>query len=264
VRDAGGGVTVLVDGTPQSHVQPNDPELLVFEYVQHMALVLDVLDPAPPQPLAVTHIGGGALTLARWVEATRPGSPQIVLEPNAALTDLVRRELPLPRRHRIRVRPVEGETGVPGLRTDSADVVVLDAYAGGRVPPRLTTVSFLADVRRVLRPNGVALLNIADEPARRFLGRVLASLQAAGYPELLVIATFEVLRGRRFGNTVVVAGLGPLDVSEIRRGVSRVPFPTGVLHGAELRRLMGGARPLTEQDAGTSPEPPEPGAWNRR
>ena len=102
VRDERGGVTVLVDGTPQSHVQPDDPELLVFEYVQQFALVLGTRPPAPPQPLAVTHVGGAGLTLPRWVEATRPGSPQIVLEPDVALTELVRAQLPLPRRHRIR------------------------------------------------------------------------------------------------------------------------------------------------------------------
>src|SRR3954471_4764130 len=129
--DERGGVTVHMDGSPQSHVQPDDPTLLVFEYVQHLALAIDAL---PAGPLGVTHVGGAGLTLPRWVEATRPGSPQIVLEPDEALTDLVRREIPLPRRHRIRVRPVDGLTGVRALKDDSADVVVTDAYAGGRVP----------------------------------------------------------------------------------------------------------------------------------
>ncbi len=260
VRDERGGVTVVVDGTPQSHVQPDDPELLVFEYVQQFALVVGAL---PPGPLAVTHVGGAGLTLPRWVEATRPGSPQIVLEPDAGLTELVRRELPLPRRHRIRVRPVDGATGVQALADASADVVVVDAYAGGQVPAELTTVGFLGQVHRVLRPHGVVLLNIADEPARRYLARVLASVTAAGFVDLLVIGTFEVLRGRRFGNTVVAAGARPLDVEAVRRGVSRVPFPTGVRHGEAVRRLVGSARPLTDADASPSPAPPDPGSWRR-
>jgi len=263
-HDDRGGVTVLVDGTPQSHVQPDDPELLVFEYVQHLALVIGALRPEPPAPLGVTHVGGAGLTLPRWVEATRPGSTQIVLEPDAALTEQVRRELPLPRRHRIRVRPVDGATGIRALGPASADVVVVDAYAGGRVPAELTTTDFLAEVRRVLRPDGVVLLNIADEPARRYLARVLASLTAAGYADRLVVGTVEVLKGRRFGNTVVAAGGRPLDVGSVRRGVSRVPFPTGVRHGEALERLTAGARPLTEDDAMSSPEPPDPGRWYRR
>lgn len=260
-RDTYGGVTVVVDGTPQSYVQPNDPELLVFEYVQQFAIVVDAL---PPGPLAVTHVGGAGLTFPRYVEATRRGSTQVVLEPDAGLSDVVRRELPLPRRHRIRVRPVDGAAGIRALADASADVVVVDAYAQGRIPAALTTVGFLTEVRRVLRPAGVALLNIADEPRRRFLGRVLATVTAAGYADRLVLATSEVLRGRRFGNSVVVASGDPVDVAAIRRGAARMPFPAGVRHGAEVDRMVSGARPLTDDDLEPSPPPPDPGRWRLR
>src|SRR5215204_5077645 len=111
-------VTVLLDGYPQSAVDLDDPQHLDFEYVQHLALCIDTL--AAGGPLRVTHVGGAGLTLARWVHATRPGSPQVVLEPDAALTEAVRRELPLPRRHRIRVRPVDGLAGIAALRDGSA------------------------------------------------------------------------------------------------------------------------------------------------
>jgi spermidine synthase len=260
-RDTYGGVTVVVDGTPQSYVQPDDPQLLVFEYVQHVALVVDAL---PAGPLAVTHVGGAGLTLPRYLEATRPGSTQVVLEPDAELTETVRRELPLPRRHRIRVRPVDGATGMRELADGSADVVVVDAYAQGRIPADLTTVRFLSDSRRVLRRNGLVLLNIADEPRRRFLARVLASVAAAGYADRLVLGTSEVLRGRRFGNSVVVASAEPLPLPEIRRGVSRMPFPAGVRHGDAVERMVSGARPLTEDDAERSPAPPDAGTWQLR
>ena len=170
--DERGGVTVHMDGSPQSHVQPDDPTLLVFEYVQHLALAIAAL---PPGPLGVTHVGGAGLTLPRWVEATRPGSTQIVLEPDAALTELVRREIPLPRRHRIRVRPVDGLTGARALKADSADVVVTDAYAGGRVPAELVGTAYVDEVARVLRTDGVALWNLADEPGLRWVARVVAT-----------------------------------------------------------------------------------------
>ena len=120
-------VTVVLDGQPQSAVDVDDPTRLDFEYVQHFALAIEAL--AADGPLRVTHVGGAGLTLARWLNHSRDGSPQIVLEPDAALTDAVRRELPLPRGHRIRVRPVDGLTGVAALRDASADVIVLDAVA---------------------------------------------------------------------------------------------------------------------------------------
>jgi spermidine synthase len=47
-------------------------------------------------PLRVLHLGGGALTLPRWVAATRPGSAQTVVERDGLPLALVSRSLPWP------------------------------------------------------------------------------------------------------------------------------------------------------------------------
>ncbi|XGX78484.1 hypothetical protein LQK93_01276 [Terrabacter sp. BE26] len=257
--DERGGVTVHMDGAPQSHVQPDDPTLLVFEYVQHLALAIDTM---PPGPLGVTHVGGAGLTLPRWVEATRPGSPQIVLEPDEALTELVRREVPLPRRHRIRVRPVDGLTGLRALRDGSADVVVTDAYAGGRVPAELAGTAYANEVARVLRPTGLALWNLADEPGMRWVSRLVATVSTL-LPHVALLATHEVLKGRRFGNSVLLAGHAPLPLETLRREVARTSLPTGLREGAALTRLLAGAKPFGEAGE-QSPHPPETGRWRAR
>lgn len=255
-------MTVVLGGHPQSHVCLADPGLLVFEYVQHLACVLDAL---PPGRLAVTHVGGGGLTLPRYVQHTRPGSPQIVLEPDGALTDAVRTRLPLPRGHRIRVRCRDGRAGTAALRGGSADAVVLDAYAGGRVPGELAAPAYLADVARVLRPQGVFAANLADEPGVRYVARFVATLDATGaYGDVAVMATHDVLKGKRFGNVVVVAGRLALDVAALERAAPRSPFAAGVRHGAQLARLVAGAKPFTDADAPDSPPPPDPGAWRVR
>jgi spermidine synthase len=259
VWDEQGGVTVHMDGAPQSYVKPDDPTLLVFEYVQHLALVLDAL---PEGPIAVTHVGGGGLTLPRYVEATRPGSPQIVLEPDAALTALVRERVPLPRRHRIRVRPTDGMTGIRALRDATADVVVTDAYASGSVPAELVSCSYATQVARVLEPTGVALWNLADEPGLRWVARVVATV-AAVLPRAALIATHEVLKGRRFGNVVLVASPAALPLDALRRDVARAALPTGLRTGSALRRLVAGAVPFGD-DAVPSPPAPDASGWRVR
>ena len=259
VTDERGGVTVMRDGHPQSHVQPDDPRLLVFEYVQHFALVLDLL---PAGPLRVTHVGGAGLTLARYLQATRPGSPQIVLEPDVELTESVRREIPLPRQHRIRVRPVDGAAGIRGLRDASADAIVLDAYADGMVPADLTGSAFLAECARVLAPGGLLLANLADEPGMRYVRRVVATLPTA-LPQVALLATNEVLKGRRFGNVVLIASAVPLDVRELRRAAARADFPTGLRADGEVETLVRGVTPFGEIGE-RSPEPPALGGWRVR
>ncbi len=261
-RDAQGGVTVWRDGFPQSYVHLDDPEFLAFEYVAQMALALDAL--APPGPLRVTHVGGAGLTLPRYVAQTRPGSPQIVLEPDSALTALVRRELPLPRRHRIRVRDQDGLTGMRLLADASADAVLLDAYDAGRLPASLAGQEFLAEVARVLAPRGLLVANLADEPGMAYVARCLATASAAGLASVLV-GLHEVLKGRRYGNVVLVAAprahAQVLDEGALRRAAVRCPFPTGVRGRAEADRLGAGSRPFGPGETVPSPTPPPVDGW---
>lgn len=245
--DRPGGWLLTVDRIRQSYVDLEDPTYLDFEYVQAFA---DVLDALPPGPLAVTHLGGGACTLPRYIAAVRPGSSQIVLEPDAGLTALVRARLPLPRGSRIRIRAVDGRSGVAGLRAGSADVVVLDAFAGGRVPAELTTAEFLADVARVLRPAGLLLANVADGPPLAYTRRLLATVRTQ-FSRRLLIAEPTVLKGRRYGNLVLAASGAPLPVDQIRQASARAAFPRAV-----TGRLGGDAAPFTDSDAMRSPEPP--------
>src|SRR5258708_16671223 len=86
--------TLLTDGFPQSHVDLDDPRHLEFEYVRRLGHLLDLAAP-PGAPLRVLHLGAGALTLARYVAATRPGSHQLAVDSDAALIEFVRRRLPL-------------------------------------------------------------------------------------------------------------------------------------------------------------------------
>ena len=256
-------VTVVLDGQPQSAVDVDDPTRLDFEYVQHFALAIEAL--AADGPLRVTHVGGAGLTLARWLNHSRDGSPQIVLEPDAALTDAVRRELPLPRGHRIRVRPVDGLTGVAALRDASADVVVLDAYAGGQVPPELGTLEWFGELRRVLAPGGLVLANVADEPGMRYAARVAAGAREA-LGHVAFVGLHEVLKGKRFGNLVLVGATTPVDLYTLRRATASASLPTGVMGWEEVIRRRPGARPFSAAggDTASSPPPPARGAWRRR
>ena len=86
--------TLRVDGIPQSHVDLDDPRYLEFEYMRRLGHLADLAAPSG-EPLRVLHLGGGGLTLARYVAATRPGSRQLAVDSDAALVDLVRRLLPL-------------------------------------------------------------------------------------------------------------------------------------------------------------------------
>nr|MDT0656890.1 fused MFS/spermidine synthase [Micromonospora sp. DSM 115978] len=246
--------TLLVDGTPQSHVDLDDPTHLEFEYVRRIAAAIDLSAP-PGVPLRVLHLGGGALTLPRYVAATRPGSTQRVVEVDGKLVDLVRRELPWRSDPRLRVRVADAREVVAGSRDGGYDLVVADVFAGARTPAHLTSVEFVTEVARVLRPTGGYLVNVADGPPLRHVRGQAATIRAV-LPAACLVADAAVLRGRRYGNLVLVAGRIEPPVPELRRRVAGDWFPGRLLHGAELDRFTGGARVVHDATARPSAPPP--------
>lgn len=246
---------VRVDGTDHSWIDPADPMRLEFDYMQRIADVLDAHSP-PGERLRVLHIGGAGMTLPRYVAATRPTSAQVVLEPDAELTEEVRRTVPLPRNSGVKVRAVDGRGGVAEIRDDwAADAVIVDAFAGASVPAELTTLEFFTELRRILAPDGVALLNLTDHSPFAYVRRVLAGLVAV-FPEALLSAEPATLKGRRFGNILLAGSAEALPTAALARRAAGSVFPYRLVHGPHLARFGSGAVPYTDRDAEPSPEPP--------
>ncbi len=248
------GYELIVDGTPQSHVDLDDPTHLHFEYIVRMGAVIDQL---PDGPLTAVHLGAGALTIPRYIDATRPGSRQQVIEWEAPLAQLVREHLPLPRAASIRIRIGDAREGVgrlPAALRGSCDLVVSDVYSGAQTPAHLTSVEFYREVSGLLAPGGILLVNVADGPGLAFARRQVATV-AEVLPETAVLADTQVLKGRRFGNLVIAASATPLPTAWLPRVLAAGPHPAKIAQGAEVRAFTQGATVVTDADAVASPRP---------
>jgi hypothetical protein len=116
-------------------------------------------------------------------------------------------------------------------------------------------VEFAAAARRALRDGGVFAANVADgAPLTHARAQVATAL--AVFPHTCLIADAAVLRGRRFGNLVLVASTGLLPTDRLTRLAAGDPMPGRVLHGADLTRFTAGAKPVTDENALPSPAPP--------
>ncbi len=259
--------TLLVAGTPQSHVDLDDPFYLEFEYMRRLGHLIDLAAPAGA-PLAVLHLGGGGLTLARYVAATRPGSSQLAVDSDAGLVELVRRELPLdqPGRRagrraagraggRVRVRVGDAREVLEQVAPGSFDVVVTDVFAGARTAAHLTSAEFTAAAARALTPAGIYAANIGDGPPLSHTRARVAAARSV-LPCACLLADAAVLKGRRFGNLVLAASRSALPVADLGRRVAGDPFPGRLLEGGELDRFVAGAHPITDARPQASPAPP--------
>ncbi|MGW8481910.1 spermidine synthase [Microbacterium sp. NPDC055903] len=250
------GFELVVDGTPQSHVDLDDPTHLHFEYIVRMGAVIDQLR-EPGDTLTAVHLGAGAMTIPRYIEATRPGSRQQVIELEAPLAALVREHLPLPRSAAIRIRIGDARQGVgrlPAALTGACDLVVSDVYSGAQTPAHLTSLEFYRELSTLLSPGGVLLVNVADGPGLAFARRQVATISAV-LGEVAVLADTQVLKGRRFGNLVIAASASPLPTHWLPRMLAAGPHPAKIAQGAEVAAFTQGARIVTDADATASPKP---------
>jgi hypothetical protein len=262
--------TLRVDGIPQSHVDLDDPLYLEFEYMRRLGHLADLAAPAG-KPLRVLHLGGGGLTLARYVAAARPGSSQLAVDADGALVSLVRRLLPLDqparragaaraggeraRAGRVRVRVGDARAVLAEVQAGSFDLVIADLFTGARTPAHVTSVEFAAAAAAALAPPGIFAANMGDGPPLAHARARVATVRAV-FPHACLIADPAVLRGRRFGNLVLAASRQELPAAALARLTAGDPFPGRVIGGADLDRFASGARPVTDELAVPSPAPP--------
>jgi spermidine synthase len=242
---------LAVDGRDQSYVDLEQPTRLEFDYLRRMADVIDAYG-EPGAPLRVVHLGGGAMTLPRYVAHTRPRSAQVVLEPDVDMIELVRRRLPLPRRSGIKVRPLDGRSGLAALRDASVDLAVVDAFCGGRVPGELVTTQCAAAYDRVLDDGGLLLINLVDSAPFAWTRRVVAAVRTV-LPAQALSAEPATLRGRRAGNLLLVAGRAVIPDASRRTRAATGSAPYRIVDGTRVRDSFGGGTPFTDADTAPSP-----------
>lgn len=236
------GLTLLVDGTAQSHVDPHDPTRLFFEYVRRIGHVLDVVRP-PAEPVRALHLGGGAMTLPRYVAATRPGSSQVVVEHDAELVATVLGRLPLPEGADIEVLVADArDILLPLTGGPQFDAVVVDLYTRMDAPAFVDEPAFMGGCLALVAPGGLVVVNVADAPGlTRLRAQARAFARADPGAGLLVAGEPSVLSGAEEGNAVLVAAPGGLPAGLEDRLALGGPFPASVLTGHRLDAVLWGA-----------------------
>jgi hypothetical protein len=223
------GWTLLVDGVPQSYVDLDDPEHLEFGYARLVGRLLRSWRP-PRVRKKVLHLGGGGLTLARWLDHRWAGVTQRVVDRDPDLMALVASEMPFPAS--VVAETGDARTALEGSGPGEYDVIIADVFAGAATPVRIAETGFAVAAARALAPGGLYLMNVTDVPPLAWTRVQVATLRSA-FAEVAVYGERAVVRGRRSGNVILPAGNVPM----IRPGKHE-----RVLRGAELAEFVGGAK----------------------
>ncbi|MGB9995949.1 fused MFS/spermidine synthase [Streptomyces pseudogriseolus] len=252
VTDATGGRTLVLDGVRHSYVDADDPTHLEFTYVKAVASVADAAFPMGG-PLTAHHLGGGGLTLPRYLAATRPGTRSTVSEIDDGVVRIDRERLGLRPQSGVDVRTEDGRLGLARLDPGSLDLVVGDAFGGVSVPWHLTTVEALTEVRRVLARDGLYVVNLIDHGEQAFAKAELATLREVfdhvallGEPVDIGLARSGAPAG---GNVVAVASDRPVDLTAVRKALDARRTGWTTATGDTLAAWTAGAPVLTDDYA---------------
>jgi hypothetical protein len=241
------GRVLVLDTLRHSYVDLADPTHLEFTYLRGMAAATDAFRPAGT-PIRALHIGGGGLTLPRYLAATRPGTRSHVLEIDRGVLEVDADKLGFRNGDGITTRVIDARIGVGDEPTASRDLVVGDAFGGVAVPWHLTTRELVADVRRVLADDGLYAVNIIDRPPLAFVRAEVATI-AAEFPHVALVARPGQLARDDGGNFVVLASDRPLPLDAVRANLTERGGELMLADGADTARFAGDARILTDDFA---------------
>ena len=233
-----GSYVLSIGGAEQSHVNLAQPAEIFYEYLRRIGHLVDLAAPAG-EPVRALHLGAGALTLARYIQATRPASVQYAVELERELLDFVLRHLPLPEGTDLHAVIGDARDALATLDADLAfDVVILDIFSGPEAPAHIACTAFYREVREKLAPGGLLVVNVGDEPGLTLVRSQVAAMREARV-DVAAFAEAGMFEGRYPGNIILAGTQGPWPQEWSAELTARGPHPARVLAGVELDRLAG-------------------------
>lgn len=233
-----GGFVLSIGGAEQSHVDLADPEDIFYEYLRRIGHLVDLAAPWG-EPVTALHLGAGALTLARYIQATRPGSLQYAVELERELLDFVLEQLPLPEGTRLHTVIGDARAALAELPAEVRfDVVILDIFSGPEAPEHLACTEFYAEAAALLSDRGVLIVNVGDEPGLTLVRSQVAALRRA-MTDVAAVAESGMFTGRYPGNIILAGTQKPWPAEWTAALTARGPHPARVLAGVELDPFSG-------------------------
>lgn len=255
----------LADGTPAHLVERDDGWFLEIDDVRQSHIGPSGAPPALATVRwmqacvgrdrgACAHLGGGLLTLPRALAEAEPGMRQLVVESEPALAEVARTRFGLPPGVTLEVGDARAwlDASRPGPVWDA---VVIDVFAGGRVPPAFTSRECFERAGAALQEDGILVLNSVAGPDLTFTRRELATLRTV-FAHVAMVVQGSALKGLRFGNAVLVGSHSRLDVAEIRAALDGDPSRGALV--TDIEPIIDGAPPVHDVDELWSPMPDLP------
>ena len=189
------------------------------------------------EPVRLLLLGGGGYVFPNFLFRSRPGSELVVVEIDPGVTRAAQAAFGLPADAPIEIHHMDARNYVAdALRQNrerpgsvpAFDFVVCDSVSDYSVPYQLTTKEFMGQVRQLLKPDGLYLMNLIDAYDAGGFMNAIAQTFAEAFPHRGAVSAIPELGVRN--TTVFVGSEADLALEDIGAWTTR----PGVFHGAVL------------------------------
>jgi spermidine synthase len=213
--------SLVLDHLVHSYTDLKDPLYLEYEYVRIYEEVVR-WQAAQRRSFKTLFIGGGGYTFPRFVEAKYPEAKIDVVEIDPEITRVVHQYLGISKESRIRSFNEDGRWFVMNSKNQGTyDFIFGDAFNDLSIPYHLTTKEFAAQLKRLLRPDGLLLANVIDSFKKgAFMPSYIRTLEEVfgkGNVHLILLTSDYDHIG--ISTCVIVASPQPLDMEDFVKKV---------------------------------------------
>ncbi len=179
-------------------------------------------------PVRLLLLGGGGYVFPNFLYRSRPGSEIVVVEIDPGVTRAAQEAFGLPKDAPIEIHHMDARNYVAdAIRKNREhpgsippfDFVVCDSVSDYSVPYQLTTKEFMGQIRQLMKPDGLYVINLIDAYEVGAFMNAIAQTVAEVFPNRGAISAIPELGPRN--TTVFVGSTASLDLSDIAKWASR-------------------------------------------
>ena len=215
--------SLVLDHLVHSYTDLHDPFHLEYEYIRVYEEVVR-WQSEKRNPFRALFIGGGGYTFPRFVEAKYPKAEIDVVEIDPEVTRVAHQYLGIPKNSRIRSFNEDGRWFVMNCKEKGRyDFVFGDAFNDLSIPYHLTTKEFANQMKALLKPDGLLLVNVIDSyKAGQFMPSYIRTLEEVfGKGNVCLITLTSDFDDMGISTYVVVACPKRLDMEDFVKTIKR-------------------------------------------
>ncbi len=205
---------LIMDGLIHNRYEPGNPDNLLYEYERVFKILTGYFleNRLEESEFTTLTLGGGALTFPYYLERHYPLSENEVVEIDPEVIRVAHRFFDIPENTGLTIIITDARNYVRSIRGKKHyDIVYLDVFDSFSIPYHLTTREFAQEIKDVLAPDGLLLVNSIDIfSIGKFLSAYSLTLEEV-FPYVAVYSSANLNYDSR-STFVLVAGNEPFSL----------------------------------------------------